>query len=482
MEIIDLDKTIRPNRHRERNIWNASWEKDIKKAYDIAENQLPHLTMVGKPEHFPKQMNGTIDIYLERYKTDILNLQIESRRKTITRLATDDFAEKWTGLLPRERQQHILEAIYTASSAGVDFEARRKWCPELTVKGLGEKPQSFFDLLMVLVLGDDGEITHFPNPLVESLWSLLGSRADPLLIAQMKLDRTFFITMVLWRLYLAFHNLPDELYRFEEIGSADKQLRSTLLNDKERKTYEQVRRKLKAAEAGERNRCWGCGKPEALLPSETVFQVCGGCRKINRKILYCSRECQKEDWKTSKGHFLRHKDICGKPIPERDPQYMDVDPPQYLSESNAVLKELLEKVPINIAAEPQTTKENREIQSAANSNIRKAKSGTQVSRDTVKFKTSPSLLYQKRLLKGNDPPDYNLVMQHPESDLGIRIPDPRLRVEFLRARAQAMSDNSVMAVRRMYQILQPFAEHFAPKISSTYDLKKQLKKEYGVDL
>ena len=76
--------------------------------------------------------------------------------------------------------------------------------------------------------------------------------------------------------------------------------------------------------------CQTCGRTESMLGNGTKLQACVACRKIGRKIVYCTRqvmcfryyihltvsarECQIKDWK--EGLPRPHKSICGKPLLE----------------------------------------------------------------------------------------------------------------------------------------------------------------------
>lgn len=79
--------------------------------------------------------------------------------------------------------------------------------------------------------------------------------------------------------------------------------------------------------------CHTCGKNEAMLDGAKLL-ACGKCRKIDRKVWYCSRcvmlcrlvhlrtnchsECQLQDWKSGKPR--PHRVLCGKPLDEEAAQ------------------------------------------------------------------------------------------------------------------------------------------------------------------
>ncbi|KAJ3529825.1 hypothetical protein NM688_g7798 [Phlebia brevispora] len=72
--------------------------------------------------------------------------------------------------------------------------------------------------------------------------------------------------------------------------------------------FKQHRRIVKDLRYG----CWSCDKNEKMLPPGAKLMARSKCRTIDRKVWYCSRERQVEDWRRPRTHQL----ICGKPLDE----------------------------------------------------------------------------------------------------------------------------------------------------------------------
>ncbi|KAF8967639.1 hypothetical protein BDZ97DRAFT_1978323 [Flammula alnicola] len=251
--------------------------------------------------------------------------------------------------------------------------------------------------------------------------------------------RTCYFTDV-WRTYLAFFDL-DEIYRFDTTGQPSKKQRKKAISRStatgttsfksagEEDAYRRGRLEefLHLDTAKGEITCWRCGKTEGLLPAGTQLRACSGCKEIQRKVLYCSRECQKLDWKEGVGSHQPHKVVCGKPFIHRSP-------------------------------------------TAPSSNVEK------IPPPDPSFKRPAALLHQISFLKRENNPDYVFVQKTPEPDMGITIPDLTTRGIFLAWRQRALKNGDPVAVRAMYSILQKFAQRFAPR---SYNLKKQLEAEYG---
>jgi hypothetical protein len=151
--------------------------------------------------------------------------------------------------------------------------------------------------------------------------------------------------------------------------------------------------------------------------------------------MYCSKECQKTDWKN--GLPQPHKFSCGKPFK---------DDPSYSGNAPVVSKPKFKKIP-----HPDPS-----------------------------FTRSSALCYQILKLEREDNPDYVLVPPAPLPDIGIHIPGSVVqRCHFLLLRQRALRTGDPAAVKGMVPVLQLFAKKFAPP---NYSLKRQLQAEYGVDI
>ncbi|KAH8093892.1 hypothetical protein BXZ70DRAFT_369185 [Cristinia sonorae] len=446
MAFLDSNR-VRPDKHKDRAYWNKSWEDDLQlwRTYSI-----PNIPRAQVPSSVELTSAD-----LDPIRSDILSVQTDTRKMALSRFATDQFAEKWTGLSPSRRKEHVLEALYQTCTMGPDLERYRKWCPDMNVDALGSDPQAYLTLLMALIEGEDNQIKSFPHLVVDGLfgkWARSAKNGTLVVIEKMRLDRTFFISMTLWKTLLSFYG-KEEGVRVKISGTTESDrraahdIRSSLKSGgtTDKALLRSMKRAVSAKHAEEKGMCWGCGKTKRDLPSNTSFQACSGCKKVNQIILYCSRECQKRDWKSGLAGSTPHREECGKPwkvVVEGESSTSDSTP----------LAGSISGMALNII--PQVND---------------------------KFRRSPALQYQIRQLTQTpgEYPDYVIVMGHPEPDVEITIPDPSIAVGFISARTRAFKSGDAGAVDIMYKTLR-----FLSMASNTPmpNLRKQLEAEYGVDM
>jgi hypothetical protein len=151
------------------------------------------------------------------------------------------------------------------------------------------------------------------------------------------------------------------------------------------------------------------------------------------------RKCQTTDWKT--GH-PPHKTICGK--------------------KGAVAEALLSPP------------------AATGSEVDPDDDGSGFPPPQPGFVRSPALLHQLKLLKENPQMDYVLVQPAPHPDHGVVLQHAMGDMLFKLCMQRAVCAHSPREVYMMYQSLEPTARR-APGFG-VEKLKKQLMKEYGVDI
>ncbi|KAH8093889.1 hypothetical protein BXZ70DRAFT_369103 [Cristinia sonorae] len=340
------------------------------------------------------------------------------------------------------------------------MEYYRTWCPDMTVAGLGEDSRSYLDLLVAIVEGEDGKIVPFPHSMVDAVLSrewgqgnISANETVETIVKKMKLDRTLFVTVLLLKIMLSFYNI-DQTIRFRSpshvaFDSHRHDLHAALsaLKNGDSEQSEQcrdIKKALAARNAEEKGSCYGCGKTKAELPRNTVFQACSGCKKIKQTVLYCSRKCQKNDWKVGFAGLTPHKEECGKPWKMQ----VEDDLPS-----------------LSKALPGSATGSLLDIFPPANAG----------------FRRSMALQYQIRLLTPSPGhyPDYVLVMDYPESPVEVIIPNPWIALTFIAIRTRAFQRGDPESVNVLYNILLSLSESYN---MPTPNLKRQLEAEYGVDL
>ncbi|KAF9522251.1 hypothetical protein CPB83DRAFT_864753 [Crepidotus variabilis] len=470
MDIFRLQQTKRPDTGKSKVLWNTLWEKDLKNAYDKLPEQLPDLDMiiVRRMKYLNETSRQAIIEEQRNTRKLYTNLQARFREEALVSLTTQDFAGEWSILTVESRRHHVLEGLYNAATLVHDFEGFRCWCPDMTLAAMADDPQSYLNYLDVLVNGEDTELTYFPNPLFDKFLlrtaQIEADSPEPpelTLTQSVRQGRIMFTTVALRRIYLSFKNV-EEFYRSDPTKKEKIRLVEPVTSS-EKGTLKELKKDLKKAHGASKsgNFCWGCGIPEDRLPPCRTLQACARCKKINRTILYCSRECQKDDWKQGT-EFLPHKEICGnttRQTNERQPR--PLDPKVFrVVRWNEIMDQmsLSEEVP------------GFEDTGNAKQNI------VAVHRPGNRLKKSPALLRQNQLIKKLGA-DY-VFIQHP---IEVRV---RMQAGFpwkdeLANVRQRAEQGDMAAVVRMYQILKPMAELNAPK---EFDLAKQLEAEYGVIL
>ncbi|KJA22125.1 hypothetical protein HYPSUDRAFT_665697 [Hypholoma sublateritium FD-334 SS-4] len=325
---LDWGRT-RPDKDVARVAWNKSWETDLEQYYSALKKG--HIKGINIPLHVQNFVRGPaqkIELALLQQTRHVGRLQKDIRNFALPKLAIEDLENKWRLLDPTRREQLILLAFYKASTSSPDMEHHRKWCPEMTIAKIAANDGKYFiDLLTTLVTQRsdalEAEVVNFPNPMFDYLLRTLGIDATGERMKRYALsNRTYFISLVGWRILLAFFNLDEPSYvgkppKVEEIDPIEraKQLGSKEFVRQVKHDAKQFKSDLAQSQAV--NTCWNCDKGTSYLPVGTQLLVCSRCKGIGRIIRYCSRECQKRDWKS--GLPKPHRVICGKPLEDGAP-------------------------------------------------------------------------------------------------------------------------------------------------------------------
>lgn len=424
----------RPDKHIDRSAWNKSWEDDLKRYELLPHDVFANVGISTERRKFNDALTPQSRLWLEKQTQHICVLQQDIRNYALPRLATDDLEAKWNKLDLDRRKEILLEALYQTSCVAHDMENYRKWCPEMTLPNLSANNGRLFIDLLKEILPDDPtkQPIIFMHPTIDLISRY--KSLEPLKPA-IESNRCYFISMTVWRILLALYDV-DESYNLAKLSNTRTSRKEGLAFTKQifgKEAKSIIRQELKAhkklAELAVPV-CWHCDKDQSQLPAGLQLKVCSKCKEIGRLIHYCSKECQRENWK--KGIPRPHKLICGRPLMEENQQ------------TSQKGRDFDDKIP-----EPDPS-----------------------------FKRTPALLHQIKLLKTEANPDYVLVQPGlVDPDIGIQIPDPGIRNIFLIFRRRALKSGDSIAVNLMCQILLSFIVH------SQFTAKKlvdQLEKEYGV--
>ncbi|KAJ7441093.1 hypothetical protein FB451DRAFT_1058310 [Mycena latifolia] len=376
--------------------------------------------------------------------SQICILQRDLTRKSSKRFAEDDFESHWTTRCSvKEREDFILEGLVRACQASPDFEDHRKWCPELTLKRLNYgSGQGFIDLLKKLTLQDldvvPSDFRTVPNVVFDKMHVIDDPNPHPgRVLAKKACDsqRTYLLTMVVWNILLAFYR-ESENYGLVKGQRADPEVLERLEELVGNETVvKEVGRETAANRRLAERHCTSCGLP-AEKAGVATLAACQRCKAIDRLVFYCSKKCQATDWKTGNPP---HKTICGK--------------------AGAIAEALLAPKAPESAAD------------AEDDDFPPPEPG---------YKRSPALLHQLKLLKENPQMDYVLVQPEPHPDHGVVLQDAMGGMFFKLCMTRAVCGPAPREVLMMFQQLEPTARR-APGFGVA-KLKKQLLKEYGVDV
>lgn len=194
----------RPDKYSDRARWNESWEHDLESTYTgIGLRGVPPHQLTPQDRQFLSMLGPSSNLYAERASREIVELQQDLSEFAVKKIAVDDFRAKWKALPSARREELVLEALFQASIASPDTEAHRRWCPEMTITFLaGPGEEGFLTLLMKFIQDTITAPILVPHMHVERIFE-----TEPYSLTLAKhgrLHRAYFISLVLWRVLLAF--------------------------------------------------------------------------------------------------------------------------------------------------------------------------------------------------------------------------------------------------------------------------------------
>ncbi|KAJ7271050.1 hypothetical protein C8J57DRAFT_1180102 [Mycena rebaudengoi] len=368
---------------------------------------------------------------------EVCRLQTDIALFASRQFSVDDFERKWMELGEKRRKELALSAMTKLASIGPDIEPRRVWCPETTLQFLGgDGGRGFLDLLTKTIPDDLGqpikEPIFIPNKALDAL--LRPVAAAP--ARRVLMDRAYYLSLVLWRVLLDFYELDEEYVLNKSARTPRGELKALRSIVEDKKWYAEVSQERDAGRSKKVNTCWGCGISELALGAEKKLLECSGCRPMpGRRVRYCSRECQRDDWKN--GIPVPHKTICGKP-------FVDT------GSATAAPKS---------AGGPVVVPEGL------------------IPKSNPSFKRRPALLLQLMHLQRHPFPDY--VFFTPDNAIVIFFSHNRL--DFLVLRKRALTSGDHIAVNMMFPMLCSYTQGAQGYISAA-QVKQQLENEYGVTI
>lgn len=449
------DPSRMPDMHTASRAWEAAWERDFEEFY--GPGRARRLSDICPPV-FAQLVAGSNEspMLYEQQRRVLCRSQEEFLRNIAGAFAELGFLHAWRDLSQARREDIILAGIIRAFDTCMFMDLRRGWCPDSSLKHLAAQDgEVYIKILQDLLPSDVGvplmEPLSVPCLVVDELFGLAkDAQADAeyrILAVQFNTMRQECMTRILSSILFEFYACPLPTRHVVPKKPNMKTTRTLAALAPFVPEYIQYileeRAKLGGRAACEKiltRSCFSCGALECDLPPDRPLRGCPKCRKVERKVTYCSTECQKADWKH--GTPVPHKILCGK---EWSYQH--------------TLEYVARKKPDQVASAPW---------------IPAAEEG---------FKRSPALLHQITFLKDTPNVDYVLMnANRPEIKLQVGCVYRECKFSLLLYRNRAFRTGSRDAVVELLHMLCMYLADNDVKDIAPWMVTKQLEAEYGVSL
>ncbi|KAF8996342.1 hypothetical protein BDQ17DRAFT_1411807 [Cyathus striatus] len=297
--------------------WNSFLETHIKDEDDNRE-AIEHMFNGG----FGQNMELlSLLLTFMRYNTRRL---VDYQRVLSEAYQPDFFEPNWKRSSSSVRRRHMLEGLVRSRIVDPEAEADRIYCSELTLDAM-DKQQGvpFINLVKRYIAPDVSKLTpdttlSFPHP----LWADEMKREHEkdknslrsLMWKFVQLNRDLYLCTFISGTYGSSRKVPrpppttlikphlaDRRTINKQISDTMQRFGHMMDND----TFKQVNRQWKASVNAASRECEYCCKIEE--PKDPLKRCQRCLANVQRRVYYCSSECQKKDW-------LVHKKICGKPL------------------------------------------------------------------------------------------------------------------------------------------------------------------------
>ncbi|KAJ7496284.1 hypothetical protein B0H11DRAFT_2000425 [Mycena galericulata] len=353
----------------------------------------------------------------------------------LTDLVYGTFEADWESLDTKRKKELVLEGLYRGACAAPRDNSRAS-CPEMTVAGLvGNGEYNFINLLKRLIAHDptgNGRVKKiylFAHPYVahELRYSDEAPELVKTFLYHSDLLRNFYILETLYGILQAYNQRPPK--KIIPAVRQEKHHHGERTHEEKafRKNYNVDESQYKEEAAIAVYACSICNK---TTDDRNTLRRCARCKRV----WYCSKECQKADWKT-------HKKYCGQ-------RHFD----------------------------PKAFEGSVDEASADNEYF--------IGCPTVApgFNRTPALWRQIRWLSNPDSQtrDYHFMPNlDPTHTRSIRIFCPRARLLFLVARRRAMASGSLPAIHKMMEVIE-WQIHLMNL--SMEQVKRQFEIEYAISI
>ncbi|KAG8929349.1 hypothetical protein FRC01_004466 [Tulasnella sp. 417] len=291
--------------------WNEQWEAWLRKEYG------PRTT--SRPRGFDSTAITTQSTLskLQDDRTQLIHVP-----KVLARLIEEfPINETWLSLPAERRQDHLLKAII-ANCNGPGAELNRTLCPELSISFLErDEGKGFLQLLLTSCPPSGAQLvepilvghTAFDAIYNDSNGHVSQRRTVEewrILVTMAKYERNMFLCTFLLNVCMIVKGLglpkPSKTHKgLTSLSKRVEEMKRSPLPDVYTGSLKEIHKQ------GVRI-CANCRKKEEELPDGRRFMQCIRRRDLqSRKVVYCDRACQTNDWKNGNPP---HKTVCGKPF------------------------------------------------------------------------------------------------------------------------------------------------------------------------
>ncbi|KAF8996322.1 hypothetical protein BDQ17DRAFT_947141 [Cyathus striatus] len=315
------DPTVDPIR------WNSVWERRIK------DDSLTRCAIELMISGYGDQAETLLTLI--RYNTRFL---VEMQHILTSSYRGDGFNQKWKATTTSERRKHMLEGLVRSTIINPDTEADRVFCSDITLDALDkEDGEPFIKLVEAYVAPDVSKlmtetVRSYPHPKWGDELKMEHER-DKTSMKSLALDmlqskRDLYICRFIDGTLESFIDVPRRPIQVVETKPRSRKRNkfrkeaSEKLKDFERIIGKDILKEVTKRWMNDRSdtvrACEFCCK---LEDPAHLLKRCQRClSSVQRKIHYCSPDCQRSDWSV-------HKKICGKLLTTETVKSISILPP-----------------------------------------------------------------------------------------------------------------------------------------------------------
>ncbi|KAJ6493006.1 hypothetical protein C8R45DRAFT_181716 [Mycena sanguinolenta] len=300
----------RPDKHKSRAAWNDHFERAISSNYDNYSYDVPRMEDRPEADWGWKHMD-IANFFQSIAITTKEMMEVEGHliAHALEDVVYGNFEADWAALDTKKKREIVLEGLYRGACAAPREDSRVS-CPEMTVAGLaGDGKYSFLSLLKRLIAHDPTgnnrvkELFLFSHPYPDHQFRHSEGAPDLLkcFLYRATLYRNSYILETLWGILQAYHGRPPKkitIVKSNETCCSHGHEKSKAEKDFHAQQPKVDKARCKEQKANASYACYNCNQQ---TDDRDTLKRCAKCQTV----WYCSKECQRADWKT-------HKKFCGQ--------------------------------------------------------------------------------------------------------------------------------------------------------------------------